>query len=220
MLDGVLLPHLEAGPIVEAHRSAPGNEFDSGKLASPESSAALVANGFGYFLSRADLLPPLPGIVGAWPPRSLSLEGIARFPWAGGRHPCLDVLIDTRDTIVGIESKRFEPFRSKGAASLSDAYWRPVWGKRMQGCEGVRNGLRDGSRRFQHLDATQLVKHAFGLRTAAARAGKRAVLVYLHCEPLAWPDGRVLPDPAANDTGARSMNSQRRSPETKWISLF
>ena len=153
-----------------------------------------MANGFGYFLSRADLLPPLPGIVGAWPPRSLSLEGIARFPWAGGRHPCLDVLIDTRDTIVGIESKRFEPFRSKGAASLSDAYWRPVWGKRMQGCEGVRNGLRDGSRRFQHLDATQLVKHAFGLRTAAARAGKRAVLVYLHCEPLAWPDGRVLPD--------------------------
>ena len=37
------------------------------------------------------------------------------------------------------------------------------------------------------------MKHEFGLRTAASRLGKRAVLIYLHCEPQAWPDGRPTP---------------------------
>ena len=193
MLDGVLLPHLDARAIAQAYGSAPGNELDSGKIASPESSAALVANGFGYYLDAPGLLPPLPGVAAAWPPHSVTLEGIARGPWSGGRHPCRDVLLDIPDAIVGIESKRYEPFRAKGAMKLSDAYWRPVWGERMRGFERVRDDLRDGSLRFDHLDAAQLVKHAFGLRTAAARLGKRATLLYLHCEPTAWPDGHVVP---------------------------
>jgi len=32
--------------------NAPGNEIESGKFASPESSAALVANAFGLFLDE------------------------------------------------------------------------------------------------------------------------------------------------------------------------
>ena len=87
MLDDVLLPHLDAGAILEVYRSAPGNEVDSGKIASAESSSALVANGFGLVLPRPELLPPLPGVGVAWPVRSMRLEGTARFPWAGGRHP-------------------------------------------------------------------------------------------------------------------------------------
>ena len=190
---GVLLPHLDEDQVLRAYRAAPGNEVDSGKIASPESSAALVANGFGFFLDRSEALPPLPGVDARWPPSSMALEGIARFPWAGGRHPCLDVLIETPDMVLGIESKRFEPFRAKSAAVLSSTYWRPVWGERMQGFENVRDRLRDGGLRFEHLDAAQLVKHAFGMRTAAARAGRRATLVYLHCQPSAWPDGRLVP---------------------------
>ncbi len=192
MLDDVLLPHLDAGAIIEVYRSAPGNEVDSGKIASAESSSALVANGFGFFLRTPELLPPFPGVGAAWPARSMKLEGVARFPWAGGRHPCLDVLVDTPDAIVGIESKRYEPFRSHGAPSLSEAYWRPVWGDRMRGFERVRDGLRDASLTFEHLDAAQLVKHGFGLRTAGARARKRATLLYLFCEPPTWPDGRAV----------------------------
>ena len=63
----------------------------------------------------------------------------------------------------------------------------------MRGFERVRDDLRAGAAGFAHLDAAQLVRHAFGLRTAARRAGKRPVLLYLHCEPTAWPDGRPVP---------------------------
>lgn len=101
----------------------------------------------------------------------------------------------TTSALVGIESKRYEPFRSKPTPALSEAYWRPVWGERMSGYARVRNALRDGVSGFRHLDAAQLVKHAFGLRTAAAgqSTGPQPVLLYLHAEPDRWPDGRAVP---------------------------
>jgi hypothetical protein len=44
------------------------------------------------------------------------------------------------------------------------------------------------------LDVAQLVKHAFGLRTAVQDIwkGKRPVLFYLYAEPAHWPDGRSV----------------------------
>jgi hypothetical protein len=152
---------------------------------------------FGLFLDRpADMPTLLEGQAWGWPPASVKLEAIVRFPWAGGRHPCLDVLAETENTLVGIESKRYEPFRPRCAAVLSEAYWRPVWGDRMGGYARVRDRLRDGTSDFVHLDATQLVKHAFGLRTAALRRqgsfAVRPVLLYLYAEPSQWPDGRAV----------------------------
>jgi hypothetical protein len=195
VFEQALLPGLPVARIRAAYVSAPGKEIESGKFASPESSAALVANAFGYFLAAPSSLPPLPGTVAVgWPPTSVSLEAFVRFPWAGGRHPCLDVLIETPVALIGIESKRFEPFREKSTSALSDAYWRNVWGGRMRGYESVRDLLRSAPRHFAHLDATQLVKHAFGLRTAAQmRATRQAVLIYLYLEPAHWPDGRAVP---------------------------
>jgi hypothetical protein len=156
-----------------------------------------VANTFGLFLDRPADAPALCSGQGwGWPPRSVQLEAIVRFPWSGGRHPCLDVLVETATAVIGIESKRFEPFRLKPVAILSDAYWRPVWGERMGGYAGVRDALRDGTSGFRHLDAAQLIKHAFGLRTAASRCLPRLVqpvLLYLHAEPDQWPDGRAVP---------------------------
>jgi hypothetical protein len=103
----------------------------------------------------------------------------------------LDVLVATTTALIGVESKRFEPFRPKPPPSLSEAYWRPVWGDRMGGFERVRDELRAGHLKFAHLDAPQLVKHAFGLRTSvqkgSAHAGKRAILLYLYAEPEGWP---------------------------------
>ena len=53
--------------------------------------------------------------------------------------------------------------------------------------------LRNGAAPFLHLDAAQLVKHAFGLRTAVHRTGrllgKKPVLFYLYAEPIFWPNG-------------------------------
>lgn len=201
MKDQTLLPGLPADLIRAAYLGAPGDEIGSGKFASPESSAALVANAFGLFLTDPATLPPLPGTADCgWPAESLALEAIVRFPWAGGRHPCLDVLIVTATALIGVESKRYEPFRAKDAASMSDAYWRPVWGANMVGYERCRNDLRNGRCAFGRLDAVQLVKHAFALRTAVhdvpAWFGKRPVLYYLFAEPEFWPGdkGAVPPE--------------------------
>lgn len=200
----LFLPYLNAALIEQAYRNSAGNEIDSGKITSPESSAALVANTFGLFLDRPHDLPPLPGTEGlGWPAVSVKLEACVRFPWRGGRHPWLDVLIETGTHLIGVESKRFEPFRSGKRVPMSDAYWRPVWGQRMGSVEAVRDALRDGSAELDSLDATQLVKHMFGLRSEGHRREpvKPAVLVYLHAEPDRWPDGKTI------DAKARSRHA-------------
>ncbi len=47
-----LLPYLPVEKVRAAYKAAPGNEMESGKFASQESSAALAANTFGYFLEK------------------------------------------------------------------------------------------------------------------------------------------------------------------------
>lgn len=187
-----LLDHLPKDLILARYRAAAGAELASGKFASPESSAALVANAFGFFTHRPKLLclpcPPL-AVGGAL---AVHLEMEMRFPWRGGRHPWLDVAIETEAALIGVESKRYEPFRKGRPGSFSDAYARPVWGEAMAPFESMRDALRAG-RAFQILDACQLVKHAFGLRTQAQRQGRRATLLYLYAEPTAFPDGRPIP---------------------------
>ncbi|MGJ3258008.1 MAG: hypothetical protein ACFE0S_00255 [Rhodospirillales bacterium] len=56
--------------------------------------------------------------------------------------------------------------------------------------EYARDQISQSKLIFDHLDAVQLVKHAFGLRTEASRRSKRPCLVYLTAEPKKWPDGR------------------------------
>lgn len=193
MDDALFLPGLPAELIRAAYLTAPGNEIESGKFASQASSAALVANTFGLFIGDPATMPSLPGVQDCgWPAKSLALEATVRFPWQGGRHPCLDVLITTTNALIGVESKRYEPFRTKAAPdNLSNAYWRAAWGSKMAGYERCRDGLRNGSIRFDRLDAAQLIKHAFALRTAvqpkAIYASHRPVLFYLYAEPEHWP---------------------------------
>ena len=82
-----LLPGLPVDLIRAAYEGAPGNEIGSGKFASPESSAALVANSFGVFLNRAGELPRLVGTeTETWPATAVDLEAYVRLPWSG-RHP-------------------------------------------------------------------------------------------------------------------------------------
>ena len=118
------LPVVPCSEIEEIYNSAPGKEIASGKFDSPESSAALAANTFGFFLNRLGDLPPLPECEDVESPASsLALEKTVHLPWRGGNHPVLDVLITTPSALIGIESKRFEPFRDKPEAHFSDAYW-------------------------------------------------------------------------------------------------
>ncbi len=186
------LPGVPGEEIERIFNAAPGNEIVSGKFDSLESSAALAANAFGFFLNRERDLPPLPKCDRVdWTGLSLSLEQEVRFPWRGGRHPVLDVLVIARSAFIGIESKRFEPFRGKTSSTFSDAYWRPVWGSRMKGYERIRDQLREDGQLYACLDTAQLVKHALALRTAVTRIPEYAsltpILFYVYAEPEFWP---------------------------------
>ena len=196
------LPGVPGADIERILDAAPGDEIGRGKFDHPESSAALAANAFGFFLHRAGELPPLPGCPETgWPARSLAIEATVRFPWPGGRHPVLDCLVTAPSALIGIESKRFEPFRGHAAAVFSEAYSRPVWGDHMKGFEQIRDSLRDDARRYGFLDAAQLVKHAFALRSQVHRSGVhcglKPILFYIHADPEYWPRTEERVDVAA-----------------------
>ncbi len=180
--------------VLQRLAEADGHEVSTGKLGSPQSSAALAVNTFGWFHERPECLPPFT-MLGQTTSLAtvVEVEHSARFPWSGGRHPWLDAWVETLDVIIGIESKRFEPYRSPKFSTLSSAYDRPVWHDHMGPYEIMRDRIRSGAERFEFLDAVQLVKHAFGLVTEGRRKRKRPYLVYLYAEPAALA-GRTISD--------------------------
>ncbi len=187
-----LLPGVPAGLVLAALTAAAGQELASGKFRSPVSSSALAVNCFGWFIERADLLPLLPGIAAqCWPAKSVAVEREMRFPWRGGKHPWLDALIETDTHLVGIEAKRYEPFRDHKEAKFRDTYDRDVWGGGLEPFAAMRDRLKASPRLYVHLDAAQLVKHALGLATQARKAGKKAILHYLFAEPTSL-DGKAI----------------------------
>lgn len=190
-----LLPGVPPGYVQLRLSAAAGEELNSGKFVSPDSSAALAVNCFGWFHPRPHLLPPFPNLNATYPPASVDVEACVRFPWSGGRHPWLDALVITSADLIGVESKRYEPFRDRKKVDLSDAYDRPVWGDAMAPFEELRDALRAGAITYQLLDAAQLVKHAFGLTTQARRVGLKPTLVYLFAEPSTLAE-RPLPEEA------------------------
>lgn len=188
------LPGVPADAVLAALRRSPGSELASGKFDSPDSSAALVANAFGWFLPRPQTLPPLPGVP-MGQPDEVEIEAEMRFPWAGGRHPWMDVAITTPTTLVGVESKRYEPYRPGKAIAFSEAFDSRDWGEGMARFTALRRALSEGRQSYRHLDAVQLVKQAYGLRTQGLKRGRGAVLVYLSAAPPAWANGKPV-DPA------------------------
>lgn len=182
--DDIFLPGVPRDLVVRRLEAAGGNEVSSGKLSSPESSAALAVNTFGWFMRRPRLLPPFPVLQALdGPAIQVDIEFCARFPWSGGKHPWLDAWVETPNAIIGVESKRFEPFRDRKNATFSTAYDRAVWHDQMAPFEVLRDKLRSRAEHFLFLDAVQLVKHAFGLVTEGRRRAKTPHLVYLFAEP-------------------------------------
>jgi len=185
-----LLPGVPVERVAAALGAAAGQELASGKFGSPESSSALAVNGFGPFLESPGTLPPFPCLHDLdWPALTVDIERQMRFPWAGGRHPWLDAAVETATQLIGIESKRFEPFRDSKLAKLSPKYSSHQWDEDMEPWYAMRDHLLAEPAAFRHLDAAQLVKHGFGLVTEAKRRGKSPVLLYLFAEPT---EGRAI----------------------------
>lgn len=179
-----LLPGVPVDRVASALGAAAGQELASGKFGNPESSSALAVNGFGPFLESPSTLPPFPCLHDLdWPALSVDIERQMRFPWAGGRHPWLDAAIETATHLIGIESKRFEPFRDSKLAKLSAKYSSHKWDEGMEPWCAMRDRLLAEPAAFRHLDAAQLVKHGYGLVAEAKRRRKSPVLLYLYAEP-------------------------------------
>lgn len=201
----VFLPGVPTAHVIGRLNAAGGEEISSGKLSSIESSAALAVNCFGWFIERPELLPALPGLETIGPAEMVDVEFTARFPWRGGMHPWLDAVVQTSNYVVGIESKRFEPFRDKKTGTFSDAYDRPEWGTNMRRYERMRDALRSGAIQFDYLDAVQLVKHAFGLVTEGGRRERKPVLFYIFAEPQERGGKKISP---ADIAGHRAETAQ------------
>jgi hypothetical protein len=192
--EGNISAHLDRAVIEAAYAAASGAQIAAGEFLTPQSSTALAANVFGPFFAAPAAMPPIPGLEGvAWPPRQVRPETVLPLPWRGGRHPSLDIAVVTEDAVIGVEARRYEPFRAKARPSLSRVYWRPVWGGQMAGFERVRDHMADGTLAFEHLDAAQLVKHGLALMNASRNTGLKPTLVYLYAEPDAWPEGQPIP---------------------------
>lgn len=186
-----LIPGVPVERVASALSAAAGQELASGKFGSPESSSALAVNGFGLFLENPCTFPPFPCLPDLdWPALSVDIERQMRFPWAGGRHPWLDAAVETATHLIGVESKRFEPFRDSKLAKLSSKYSSHQWEEDMERWCAMRDHLLSDPAAFRHLDAAQLVKHAYGLVTEAKHRGKAPILLYLYAEPT---EGRTIP---------------------------
>ena len=190
MTDPVFLPGVPADAVLAALAKLPGVDLDS-----PDSSAALVANGLGWFLDRPRQLPPLPGVPMGLP-ETVELGVELQLPLRGVRHPRLDATVTTPTTLVGIASKRYQPFRPAKAVSFTEPFDARDWGRGMARFGALRKALTAGQQTYRQLDAVTLVKQAYALRTQSVKRARGAVLVYVHAEPQNWASGKPV-EPAA-----------------------
>jgi hypothetical protein len=190
MTDTAFLPGVPADAVVAAFARWRGLDLDS-----PESSSALVANTFGWFLNRPRLLLPLPGVPMGLP-ETVELAVEMQLPMRGTRHPRLDAVVTTPTTLVGIASARYQPFRPRKVTQFTEPFDTRDWGPGMARFGAMRKALTTGQQTYRHLDAVTLVKQAYGLRTQSVKRARGAVLVYMHAAPAQWANGKPV-DPKA-----------------------
>jgi len=145
------------------------------KIRAIHSSAALAANTFGRWKTDPAKLKLL-GLSGFQSPK---LEAQCRTG-LGGTPPNLDVLLQSSDVVIGIESKLLEPLKP------TKPYFSPSYSRdRLPLCEEPWWNLLDQVRHWPpaHLDAAQLVKHYLGLRKQFPTS-RKVFLLYLFWKPL------------------------------------
>jgi hypothetical protein len=169
-----LISGLTPEMIINDYRNGSGQEWLV-KIKAIHSSAALAANVFGRWKTDPAKLKLL-GFSGF---NSIKLE--YKCPTGlGGTPPNLDVLLQSSDVIIGIESKLLEPL------TLTKPRFSPTYSRdRLPFCEESWWNLLQQLHHWPpaHLDASQLVKHYLGLRNKFSTSQK-VFLVYLFWKPL------------------------------------
>jgi hypothetical protein len=186
MTDLSFLSGVPAEAVMAALGKLPGSDLES-----PDSSHALVANTFGWFLTRPRLLLPFPGVPMGLP-EAVELGVEMPLPLRGTRAPRLDAVVTTATTLVGVSSARYQPFRPRKATAFTEPFDSRDWGPGMARFDALRKALTEGRQTYQHLDAVTLVKQAYALRTQGLKRALGAVLVYLHAEPQTWASGKPV----------------------------
>jgi hypothetical protein len=145
------------------------------KIRAIHSSAALAANTFGRWKSEPSRLAFADSSGFASPKLEAQCPSGLR-----GTPPNLDVLLESADTVIGIESKLLEPL-TPTAPKFTASYSID----RLPLCEDAWWSLLERVRQWpaSHLDAAQLIKHYLGLRKQFPNS-KKVLLVYLFWKPL------------------------------------
>jgi hypothetical protein len=202
LADNLLAP-LAAAAHAELAR---GSELAPGATRPPRinslcSSAALVANVFGYWHARD--AAPLARALGFEVGDAVTLG--FEEPFATGLigdPPLVDVVLRGDDALIAIESKFAEWLvrRPRNKSGLKDKYFPAdsgVWSAAgLPRCQAFAKDLQAARERFTYLNAAQLLKHALGLSKARSQ---RVSLLYLYYD---WP-GREAPVHAAELERAR-----------------
>jgi len=169
-----LLPGVTPEMIKDDYLKGSGNEWEK-KFRAIHSSAALAANTFG----RWKIDPALFTFAGCTGFDKLELE--AKCPTGlGGTPPNLDVLLQSTDTVIGIESKFLEPLKLT-VPKFSTSYSRD----RLPLCDDIWWELLEQVRQSSasHLDKAQLIKHYLGLRKNFPNY-KNVSLIYIFWKPF------------------------------------
>ena len=167
------LPGVPGADIERILDAAPGDEIGRGKFDHPESSAALAANAFGFFLHRARELPPLPGCpdVG-WPRPFASDRSDGPIPMVRRAPPGARL---SRRHAVGAHRNRIQTLRAVFADTRPPTSAKPTrdpsgaiaW--RVTSESGTRSAITPAT--TPSSMPAQLVKHAFALRSEVPSPG-------------------------------------------------
>lgn len=161
------------------------------KMCATHSSSALTVNLFQYWQGK-DLSPLLGALNLSRRSNPQGGETEIKFEQkfkisAGARTfpqpACLDVVIEEPSGLIAIETKFTEPY-NKRHRHLCESYigHEPLW-RDIPGLYELARQISAGDRRFEYLDAAQLITHILGLttgRSTGARNPRRKFkLLYL-----------------------------------------
>ncbi|MFZ5823514.1 MAG: PGN_0703 family putative restriction endonuclease [Bacillota bacterium] len=175
-LQGNILPTIAEVQYLGDFAGAAGHELDS-KMRAAYSSSALAVNSFAPWKGQAGHLSL--GVHRGF--ESIRFEAVCRTGLRGTA-PHLDLLADGPEGLVGVEVKCTE-YLQPHPLDFSESY-----DKLFDQYPALRRVKEEWG--FTYLNASQLVKHAFGLINEAD--GRPVTLLYLFWEPVNWAEFRIF----------------------------